>query len=140
MEIQTLLYIKDGPAQIGDTIKLMAKYKSMKHRLLANIKLDGDCWTWTAKLNEKGYGFIGVWCEIKKHSLNKRAHRVSYEEFKGKIPKGHVIDHKCRNRACINPDHLESVTQKVNIKRRDVRRQMMHDGSELVTYGSANTK
>jgi len=99
-----------------------------------NIQLKDDCWIWTAKINEKGYGLLDVRNETKTHSINKRAHRVSYEVFIEPIPDGHEIDHACCNRACINPAHLEAVTKKVNIKRRDVRRQKMKDGSELVTY------
>lgn len=45
------------------------------------------------------------------------AHRFSYEVVKGKIPDGLVIDHLCRNSKCVNPDHLEPVTQKENIIR-----------------------
>ena len=63
------------------------------------------CWIWLRTHEDYGY-FIG-----------KRAHRISYEHWKGKIPKGLVIDHLCRNRSCVNPQHLEAVTQKENINR-----------------------
>lgn len=47
----------------------------------------------------------------------KSGHRVAYEDKYGTIPEGMVLDHLCRNRACINPDHLEVVTQRENIMR-----------------------
>ena len=70
-----------------------------------------DCWLWTATINNCGYGLI--WS-------NRRpvcAHRWSYEYFRGPIAHGMVIDHLCSIRACQNPDHLEVVTQKENVRR-----------------------
>lgn len=65
------------------------------------------CWLWTGSLNAAGYG---------KHG-KKVAHRVVYELLVGPIPPGLQMDHLCRVRRCVNPDHLEPVTQQVNIER-----------------------
>ena len=65
------------------------------------------CVPWmAAKTN--GYGVVQYEGRV------RRAHRVVYEHVKGKIPEGFEVDHLCRNRACVNPDHLEAVPQPVN--------------------------
>lgn len=72
------------------------------------------CWTWQGRILDTGYG--QGWCPcIKKNLL---AHRLAYSlEDCGKIPEGLQIDHFCRNRSCINPQHMELVTSKENTLR-----------------------
>jgi hypothetical protein len=74
---------------------------------------DSGCIEWIAAPANTGYG------ELSANSETPRvlAHRWSYEHHFGPIPEGLQIDHLCRNRLCINPDHLEAVTQRVNILR-----------------------
>lgn len=75
--------------------------------------LPNGCWEWRGAKNPKGYGNI----RIDKSSPAKSAHRVSYTELVGPIPPGLEIDHLCRNRACVNPDHLEVVDHTTNVRR-----------------------
>jgi len=73
----------------------------------------GGCWLWTASKDRKGYG------KFKMAGRVHRAHRVSYEMHVGPIPDGLELDHLCRNRMCVNPDHLEPVTTQENLLRGD---------------------
>lgn len=75
------------------------------------IKLESGCWVWKRAVMNTGYGIL------RHDGRNQLAHRVSYELAKGKIPPGMQIDHLCRHPTCINPDHLEVVTQAENMRR-----------------------
>lgn len=74
---------------------------------------DTPCWIWQLYIDAGGYG-------IKYYDGRSRvAHKVLYEAKYGPVPDGLELDHLCRNRACCNPDHLETVTRAVNIRRGD---------------------
>lgn len=70
------------------------------------------CWTWTGIITHQGYGRYTPY-----GSDHFPAHRVVYELERGQIPEGLVLDHLCRNTRCVNPSHLEVVTQKENCLR-----------------------
>jgi len=84
---------------------------TLAERFWAKVDKTGDCWLWTASKYHDGYGQFRV------GDRPRRAHRVAYELVRGPIPDGLVLDHLCRVHACVNPDHLEPVTDKVNIAR-----------------------
>ena len=77
----------------------------------AKVEKTDDCWAWRGRINSDGYG---------RHYLSTgdvAAHRLAYELCVGPIPKGLTIDHLCRNRGCVNPGHMEPVTNRENVLR-----------------------
>ena len=73
------------------------------------------CWQWLGQTDKDGYGHITFWNG--QGVTNKRAHRHAYESLVGPIPKGMTIDHLCHNRTCVNPTHMEPVSNAVNLQR-----------------------
>jgi hypothetical protein len=83
------------------------------NRLATEVVEDPEtgCLLWQGGKISQGYG------EIALNGRKQLAHRIAYEGAKGPIPEGLQIDHLCRRRNCVNPDHLEPVTQAENLKR-----------------------
>jgi hypothetical protein len=82
-------------------------------RLLSKIRIQSDtgCWEWQAFRDADGYGTFWL------NGESRRAHRASYELFVGPIPDEATLDHLCRNRCCVNPDHLDPVPIGENLMR-----------------------
>lgn len=76
----------------------------------------GGCWIWQLKRCRGGYGR----CRREgRAGGTQQAHRWYYEQLVGPIPDGHQLDHLCRNRACVNPSHMEPVSHAENTRRGD---------------------
>lgn len=69
------------------------------------------CWKWILALSDTGYGVLWDGERL------QPAHRYFYTKYKGQIPEGKDIDHLCRNRGCVKPEHLEAVSRAVNARR-----------------------
>lgn len=89
------------------SVKTIPNFESHE-KLFKRISMSGDCWVWNGSRTNGGYGYLTI------HSNKYLAHRVSFSIFNGDLDNSLVIDHTCKNRACINPDHLRQVTIKEN--------------------------
>lgn len=92
----------------------MPAFSPVKERLdrLSIRDPNCGCWIWTGCIDKCGYGKFNVG----KESL---AHRASYKEYVGPIPDDCEIDHKCKVRCCINPQHLQAISHAENVKLAD---------------------
>lgn len=86
---------------IADVVRRLEAYSAVT---------ESGCWVWQRPL-KNGYGEVSI------RNRCRKAHRVAYQLLVGPIPDGLSLDHLCRNRACINPAHLEPVTNRVNVLR-----------------------
>lgn len=88
------------------TLPLATAYE----RVLAKVAIRDECWEYPVRPYHR-YGYI---CAEGRRWLS---HRVVYEALVGPIPEGNELDHRCRNRACVRPSHLEPVTHQENMRR-----------------------
>lgn len=89
-----------------------AKQQGLLDRFWTRVEKTDTCWNWTGALNaegEKGYGVIWF------RNAQEYVHRLAFELLVGPIPKGRTIDHLCRNRKCVRPEHLRAVSLRENV-------------------------
>lgn len=91
-----------------------AELTRLVEKFWSKVQKTPGCWLWTGSLSSTGYGNIPV---NPPSSKSIGVHRLSYETSIGPIPDGLEIDHLCRVRHCVRPDHLEAVTHAVNLAR-----------------------
>ena len=104
-----------NPQRLGDRGRIP---RPLADRIREKVAVsEGGCWVWSGTLDGAGYGRIWTGSRVVGNRTSTLAHRASYLAFVGPIAEGMVLDHLCRNRACVNPDHLEPVTQQVNLLR-----------------------
>lgn len=112
------------PCRFGDE-RLPARFwAKVMQRPCAAPGLMRECWTWYGSRTSKGYGSFYLGKDRHGRQRTGVAHKMTFELAHGRVPKRRggaskrlVIDHKCRNRACVNPAHHELVVEPVNVRR-----------------------
>ena len=92
----------------GQPRKYMPGHSNRRIPPLPTLNRETGCWEWRGVKSRSGYPRLGA----------RPAHHVYYERARGPVPAGLTLDHLCRNRGCVNPDHLEPVTLLENVRRR----------------------
>ena len=105
----------------------MLREKAADNLLKHVLENEQGCWIWQKGKTHNGYPLVSV------ARVMRYAHRLQYERTKGPIPPGMDLDHLCRNRDCINPEHLEPVTRSENL-RRGAGAQMLRARHAAVTH------
>jgi len=123
---------------LGEIIKMVVRASLVsitnEEKFWGMVKKTDSCWIWTGTQTKDGYGRF--WQKAKK----KLVHRISFESLKNIIPKGLEIDHLCRNRICVNPDHMECVTHAENMKRSHPNNSQKTHCPQGHPYDEKNTK
>lgn len=101
---------------------MTGRREEISARIFASVDVvdagfETQCWLW--KLADSGTGRGGGYPRMKLNNHTCAVHKVSFVNAHGYVPGNKQIDHKCRNRMCVNPDHLEMVSHIENQKRRD---------------------
>lgn len=108
--------LKSTKINLGKTSTVYESPPPTKEKIMTEfmkkVQKTETCWLWMGTIRSEGYGTFNLY-----NYGAKNAHRTSYELFKGEIPPKMDIDHLCRNKQCVNPEHLEAVTRQENIQR-----------------------
>jgi hypothetical protein len=86
-------------------------------RFWPRVEKTNGCWLWTGYLKANGYATF--YPGGGRHIAKVYVHRFAYEATRGRIPEGFEVDHLCHVRHCVNPTHLEAVTKRENLDRRN---------------------
>lgn len=117
----------------------MAKRRTPIERFLSFVEICADgCHRWTGCIDQQGYGKFKVGSTTLGTARTVLTHKWYYEYTNGPVPDGLELDHKCRQHDCVNLDHIEPVTRRINQKRGTNGRQFPLCAAELHAMEGAN--
>jgi len=99
----------------GKDLEILQNQISVMDRIMKNVVIDNEskCWEWTGRISGRKYGYP----QISVGGRQTMVHRITYEELIRRLLPGETIDHLCRNSHCVNPEHLEPIPLRDNVKR-----------------------
>lgn len=91
-----------------------AEFNRVERLRMTKVVIDDetDCWLWLGAVTKQGYGTVADHRGTKNSTT---AHRLFYRTYVGAIPTGESLHHICNNRRCVNPDHLQPISQRENV-------------------------
>jgi hypothetical protein len=115
--------------KLGKNLSILVNQIAVMDRVLASTEKTDSCWLWVGRISGKrGYPQISL------SGRQVMVHRVVFEELVRALEPGETIDHLCRNRICINPEHLEAIPLRDNVKRMHAYRSLLIENKRLVDF------
>lgn len=115
--------------RMGKELTVLNNQVSIMDRILSSTVKTNYCWNWEGRVSGKrGYPQISL------SGKQVMVHRVVFEELVRELEPGETIDHLCRNRMCINPEHLEPMPLRDNVKRMHAYRSLLAENKRLVDF------
>jgi len=115
--------------RLGKELTTLSNQVSILDRINKNIEKTEYCWSWNGRVSgKKGYPQISL------SGKQVMVHRIIFEELVRVLEPGETIDHLCRNRLCVNPEHLEAIPLRDNVKRMHAYRSLLSENKRLVDF------